>query len=74
MEKYKNKTEALKAIKAKGYTTHYYTGQSGDYATGSREYFYSPDSEFNEYKMPITKHATISKLRGGWVMSEFGNK
>jgi hypothetical protein len=71
MEKFKNKSEAKKAVIGKGYTVHSSTGSSGDYAHGSREYFHKPDSKLNDYGMPL-QHATISKVGSDWYLSEFG--
>jgi hypothetical protein len=62
-------------VKVMGHTVHFDTGQCGDHAVGSREYFKTPDAPLNEYGFPTDKHSTISKVgkKVGkkWLITDF---
>lgn len=71
-----NKKEALAEAHSKGYTKVVATGQSGDYAHGSRLYIINPSD--TRVKLvgdgfPIGPHATISKVGREWLPSYFGD-
>lgn len=66
------KAQARAKVIAEGFTIHFDTGSSGDYAHGSREYFMKPDAEMNEWGFPKNKNATISKVGNTWHITRFG--
>lgn len=64
---FKTKAEATKAVTSRGYV-HTDTGQSGDGAYGSREYFEKPNCARNQFGAAMDI-AVISKVGGRWLAS-----
>lgn len=62
------KAQAIAEVKARGFTFHCDTGESGDCGYGSRLYF-------KRERLDAAPSATVSKVPGaGWVTSYFEGK
>lgn len=65
------KADAIAEVKARGYTHHFDTGESGDCGYGSRLYFRRPGLQVT----PTINTATVSQVPGaGWLSSYFGEE
>jgi hypothetical protein len=56
---HRTKSAAIAAIKANGYTVHVGSGQCGNYAWGSREYFNKPETP--DRQQPAARASRVGK-------------